>query len=223
MTFSIAAHCAETGMFGVAIASSSICVAARCAFVEAGVGAALTQNVTDPRLGPQMLALARRGASAREVVSSVAASTPHAAHRQLALVDGQGHHGYYSGERMLGKHAACAGSRCVAIGNLLASEAVPAAMVGAFTATFGTLPHRLLTALEAGLAAGGEAGPIHSAGLLVAHEVPWPVVDLRVDWDQSPVDLLGQLWREYEPQMNAYVTRALSPTEAPTYGVPGDP
>ena len=86
MTFSIAGHCPESGMFGVAISSSSICVAARCAFAEPGVGAALTQNVTDPRLGPQMLALARRGASAREVVDSVAGSAPHAEGRHIALM-----------------------------------------------------------------------------------------------------------------------------------------
>jgi len=223
MTFSIAGHCPESGMFGVAIASSSICVAARCAFVEAGVGAAITQNVTDPRLGPQMLALARRGASAREVVDSVAGSAVHGAHRQLALVDGRGRNGHFSGARMLGQHAACPGRHCVAIGNLLASDTVPAAMVGAFTATRGSLPLRLLVALEAGLAAGGEAGPVHSAGLLVAHEVPWPVVDLRVDWDDAPIVRLRRLWREYEPQMDAYVIRALNPEQAPAYGVPGDP
>lgn len=214
MTFSIAGHCAETGMFGVAIASSSIGATARCAFVESGVGAALTQNLSDPSLGPQMLALARRGASAREVVASIAASTRHAEYRQLALVDGQGHNGHFSGGQMLGKHAACAGSRCVAIGTSLASEAVPAAMVGAFAVTPGSLPYRLLVALEAGLAAGGETDPVRSAGLLVSHEAPWPVVDLRVDWDDNPVRRLRQLWRCYEPQMDTYMAQALEPQRA---------
>ena len=77
---------------------------------------------------------------------------------------------------------------------------------------------------EAGLAAGGEEGPVHSAALLVADEQPWPLVDLRVDWDErDPVAVLRDLWTAYQPQMQDYVTRALDPASAPAYGVPGDP
>ena len=67
-------------------------------------------------------------------------------------------------------------------------------------------------------------GHVKSAGLLVVHEQPWPLVDLRVDWeDDGPVGRLRELWERYEPQMQAYVTRALDPAAAPAYGVPGDP
>ena len=86
------------------------------------------------------------------------------------------------------------------------------------------LAARLLNALEAGLAAGGEEGPVHSAALLVADEQPWPLVDLRVDWDErDPIAVLRNLWTDYQPQMQDYVTRALDPASAPAYGVPGDP
>ena len=87
MTFSIAARCAETGAFGVAISSSSICVASRCAFVRASAGAALTQNVTDPRLGPRALDLMAEGLSAVDALARVAREAEHIGWRQLAAVD----------------------------------------------------------------------------------------------------------------------------------------
>jgi len=77
--------------------------------------------------------------------------------------------------------------------------------------------------LQAGIDAGGEEGDTHSGGLLVAHEQPWPLVDLRVDWtDDCPGQVLRDLWDRYEPEMQPYLTRALNPSDAPSYGVPGD-
>jgi uncharacterized Ntn-hydrolase superfamily protein len=84
------------------------------------------------------------------------------------------------------------------------------------------LAERLLCSLEAGVAAGGEEGPTHSAALLVAGENAWPLVDLRVDWSDDPVGDLRNLWVLYQPQMNDYLDRALNPAVAPAYGVPGD-
>jgi uncharacterized Ntn-hydrolase superfamily protein len=79
-----------------------------------------------------------------------------------------------------------------------------------------------LRALRAGLDAGGEAGPVHSAGLLVVRDVSWPIVDLRIDWsDEDPVRALDSLWRRYAPQIDDYVRRALDPAGAPGFGVPG--
>ncbi|TNF58782.1 MAG: DUF1028 domain-containing protein, partial [Rhodobacteraceae bacterium] len=87
----------------------------------------------------------------------------------------------------------------------------------------GHLGDRLVAALRAGLAAGGEAGPVRSAGLLIVREVAWPVADLRVDWTEGdPIGELAALWALWKPQMRDYVTRALDPTAAPSYGVPGD-
>lgn len=80
----------------------------------------------------------------------------------------------------------------------------------------------MLQALEAGLRAGGEAGPVHSAGLSVVRQVPWRETDLRVDWSEEPVAELRWLVELWLPQRDAYVTRALDPSAAPSYGVPGD-
>ena len=95
--------------------------------------------------------------------------------------------------------------------------------VTAFENAHGLLPDRLLAAMHAAMAAGGEAGPVHSAALKVAGDLTWPLVDLRVDWaDDDPIGQLDGLWQAYRPQMQDYVTRALDPTAAPSYGVPGD-
>ena len=85
------------------------------------------------------------------------------------------------------------------------------------------LGDRLLAAMQAGLAAGGEAGPIHSAGMKLVDEVSWPVADLRCDWtEHCPLQAIQTAWNTYKPQLDAYVQRALDPREAPSYGVPGD-
>jgi len=96
-------------------------------------------------------------------------------------------------------------------------------MVATFVANSDTeLAGRLIAALRAGLHAGGEAGPLHSAGLIVVSDVPWPVTDLRVDWSDDPIAELAALWHLWGPQAEAYRLRALDPTKAPGYGVPGD-
>ena len=76
--------------------------------------------------------------------------------------------------------------------------------------------------MKAGLAAGGEAGPVRSAGLQGVAQEAWPLADLRVDWDEAPITKLEELWTIWQPQMHDYVTRCLNPEAAPSYGVPGD-
>ena len=223
MTFSLAARCHRTGMLGVAVASSSPAVAARCVHARAGVGAVLTQNVTDPRLGPEALALMAGGLSAADAVADVAAHTPHAAWRQLVAIDASGRTGIHSGPKALGIWSDAAGRDVVAGGNLLAHEGVPQAMVDRFETAPGPFGDRLLAAMRAGLSAGGEAGPIHSAGLLIVDRQPWPYADLRCDWaDHDPLAMLEQAWAVYAPQADAYVQRALDPGAAPSFGVAGD-
>ncbi|MDB6107914.1 MAG: hypothetical protein JWO52_7913, partial [Gammaproteobacteria bacterium] len=90
-------------------------------------------------------------------------------------------------------------------------------------AAAGHLGARLLDALHAGVERGGEAGPIHSAGLLIVRDVSWPIVDLRIDWtEDAPVIALAAIWSVYAPQIEDYVRRALDPVQAPGFGVPGD-
>lgn len=211
-------------MHGAVVASSSPAVAARCAWARARVGAACTQNVTDPTLGNALLDRLAAGDSAEEALRSVAAGAPHAGYRQLTVVDVAGRAAVFSGEYTLGRNATHVGDGCAAAGNLLAHEGVPAAMAHAFARD----PHahigdRLLAALRAGRDAGGEEGAVHSAGMLVVDSVPWPVTDLRVDWtDGDPVDELAALWERWRPLAEDYVTRARDPQSAPSYGVPGD-
>ena len=225
MTFSITARCARTGMFGVAVTSSSMAVAARCANARAAVGAVSSQNITDPRLGPRGLDLMAAGASAADALAQLLSEHPLRDYRQLALVDAQGRTAEHSGSMTLGRHAVALGPDAVAAGNLLADDGVPEAMLQAFRAEPEThLAQRLVAGLAAGLAAGGEEGPVRSAGLLVADREAWPLVDLRVDWSEGdPIAELAEVWRGWQPQMDDYVKRALDPASAPAYGVPGDP
>jgi uncharacterized Ntn-hydrolase superfamily protein len=223
MTFSLVGRCERTGMVGTAVSSSSPAVAARCAHARAGAGAAASQNVTDPRLGPAVLELMAGGRPAQQAVDAALAKAPGAAYRQLTAVDETGSTGAFSGVYTLGTHAVAHGPGAVAAGNLLASDGVPAAMVEVFAADPGAhLGARLLAALRAGLDAGGEEGPVRSAGLVVCDRVEWPVVDLRVDWDDDPIATLTEAWTVWEPQIADYVTRALDPAASPSFGVPGN-
>lgn len=224
MTFSIVARCAETGMFGVAVSSSSPAVAARCAHARAGVGAAASQNITDPMLGVRILDLMALGASAVQAMEVLRASVPHMAFRQVTAVDAAGRSMIHSGSEILGTWAEVRDDGIACAGNLLANAGVPQAMAGAFKAARGHLGNRLLAAMHAAIDAGGEAGPVRSAGLKLVRDVPWPVADLRVDWTEAcPIQELSNLWAVYKPQLDDYVARALNPASAPSYGVPGDP
>ena len=224
MTFSIIGRCPETGQLGVAISSSSISVGARCPWLRAGVGAVATQNVTLPALGPEILDLLEN-----QQIEPVAAlerainANGWSQYRQVTVIDSQGRTAFFTGKEALGVHNAVAGDQCVAAGNMLAGAEVIETMVQAFEKAPGMLADRLLSAMRAALAAGGEAGPVHSAALKVMGDVIWPIVDLRVDWvDVDPIGELDALWQAYRPQMQDYLTRALNPTTAPSYGVPGD-
>ena len=225
MTFSIAGHCARTGMFGVAITTSSICVGARCPHARAGIGAVATQNVTDPHLAELVFERLASGDNAAAAITAATKDRPHIDYRQLTAVDRNGDIAHFTGANILGTNAVSEGSHCIAAGNLLSSTAVPAAMTDAFAANEAEhLAERLLRALEAGVAAGGEEGPVHSAALIVHDEQPFALVDLRCDWDDDdPIVKLRRLWTDYEPQMQAYLDRALNPSAAPSYGVAGDP
>ena len=213
-------------MFGVAVTSSSPAVAARCAFAEPGIGAVATQNITDPSLGPRILNLLKSQADALEAIETLQSSSDFMSYRQILVVDNNGGTSIHSGEHTLGVWGEAATMNAAAAGNLLSNKSVPRTMINAFEETEASdlhLADRLMMSLRAGLEAGGEEGPIHSAGIIVVDKVSWPIVDLRVDWtDACPIDALDALWALYKPQMNDYVTRALDPSSAPSYGVPGD-
>lgn len=223
MTFSLVARCPDTGMFGIAISSSSPAVAARCAYTRAGIGAVASQNITDPTLGPLTLDCMQNSMTAPEAIAKVISDSQHMDYRQVLAIDAQGNTAIHSGPNSLGIWTDAAGIDVIAAGNLLANDTVPQAIVDGFLATSGHLGDRLIAAMQAGLAAGGEAGPIHSAGMQICDAVSWPVADLRIDWtEECPIAAMAAAWDVYKPQLNAYVQRALDPREAPSYGVPGD-
>ena len=224
MTFSITGHCSRTDMTGVAITTSSIAVGSRCPHARAGIGAVATQNITDPSLADRVFEQLEAGEAPADAVAAVMDGRANADYRQLAVVDLAGRTGHFTGAHILGTNRVVEGEHCIAAGNLLSSLDVPAAMVAGFEADPDAhLADRLLQGLEAGLAAGGEEGPVHSAALVVHHEQPFALVDLRCDWDDDdPLVVLRRLWADYEPQMQPYLDRAVDPGAAPSYGVAGD-
>lgn len=223
MTFSLVARCASTGMFGVAISSSSPAVAARCSYARAAVGAVASQNVTDPTLGPLALDLMESGMSAADAIEEVKRRGRFIEYRQVLAVDRDGETAIHSGPNSLGIWTQALAKDVASGGNLLAHDGVPQAIVDAFLASSGHLGDRLIAAMRAGLAAGGEAGPVRSAGMKIVDKVSWPVADLRCDWTENcPIETVATAWEIYKPQLDAYIQRALDPRQAPSYGVPGD-
>ena len=216
MTFSLVGMCRRTGMFGAAVTTSNMNVGTRCPFARAGVGAVLTQNRTDNRLGPKGLALLEDGKSAPEVIDALVADNPTIGWRQLAVVDRDGDTGFHHGDRITSIHAVAEGDGCCAIGNVIRNEDIPQKMVDAFEGSADAhLAERLLRALEAGLAAGSEFKQIKSAALLVVHAEPFPLVDLRVEFDRAPLAELRFLWEAYQPQMERFVIQVVDPDSLP--------
>ena len=129
MTFSIAARCAETGQFGVAISSSSIAVGARCPWLLPGVGAVSSQNITLPSLGPEVLALMEQGHAPDAALDHVLTRNGYSQYRQITAINHLGQTAHFSGAQTLGVHNAVCGEQCVAAGNMLAGRAVIEAMV----------------------------------------------------------------------------------------------
>lgn len=220
MTLSLVAH--DNGAFGIVISSSSPAVASRCAYLRSGSGAVASQNVTNPALGPAALDALDNGATAAEALASALATEAYPDYRQVTVVDAEGRVAVHSGAQALGIHGESVGDGCVAAGNLLDNDGVLDAMVAGFETAEGTLEERLLAALVAAHDAGGEAGQLRSAGLAVVEGVSWRVTDLRVDDHDDPVGEIARLVALWLPQKAAYLTRAVSPTAAPSYGVPGD-
>jgi uncharacterized Ntn-hydrolase superfamily protein len=184
----------------------------------------LSQNVTNPRLGVLGTRLLAQGFGAASVLEQLVKAGAYPEYRQVLVLDLDGGLAHHSGSQALGTVGLSVGRDCIAAGNMLASDQVPAIMTEVFDdMAAAPLPERLMAAIEAGLEAGGEAGPVHSAGMCVYGREVWPLAELRVDWSDTPIEDLRLLWELYKPQMQDYYTRAKNPKAAPSYGVPGDP
>ena len=222
VTFSVAGRCSRTGQLGAATATSDIAVGSRVPHARANVGAVLTQHRTDPLLGPRGLDLLQSGCEADSAVRALVASTGHHAWRQLAAVDSRGRTAAFSGSRVQphgteGFSAEEFGDGCVGLGNMLANDHVGPAMRKAFEGSEDEpLAERLVRALEAGAAAGGERLPVRSAALLVAGDQLFPLVDLRVDLSDQALSDLRRTWDAYRPLAGEFLIRALDPDNAGT-------
>ncbi|RMB81835.1 DUF1028 domain-containing protein [Streptomyces shenzhenensis] len=220
MTFSLAVR--DGDRFGMVASSSSPAVFARVGHLRPGVGAASSQNVTDPTLGTRLLERLAEHGAAQRALAEVTEAADHIEYRQLTVLGRSGPGFAYTGSRVLGRHASATADGAVAAGNMLSGEHIPDVLLDAYAQATGELEERLITALKAAVAAGGEEGPVYSAGLAVVADVDWRVTDLRVDWADDPVDRLAELLDIWLPQRDDYVRRGLDPTSAPSYGVPGD-
>jgi uncharacterized Ntn-hydrolase superfamily protein len=190
MTASIIARDAQTGELGVAVFTGYPSVGMRVPFAEPGIGAVASQGMGDRSFGPHALAKLREGESALEAVEQLVAVDTAAATRQVAVLSARGDAAGFTGEACVPYVGEVAGESCRCQANMMAAPGVPEAMRAAFTATEGELSVRLLSALEGGQAAGGDARGRMSAALLVvpAAGERWEVrVDLRVDHHDDPL------------------------------------
>jgi uncharacterized Ntn-hydrolase superfamily protein len=212
-TFSIVARCPRTRMFGTAIATSSIAVAARCSYAKAGIGAIATQASTDPRLGITGMKLLELGFSAPKVLAELMASDPYIDKRQLSIVDKDGRSVCHTGAENRGWCGHVNDQDFAIAANMVVGELVIKAMAERFASTADLpLEERLLLAIEAGHDAGGEAVGEHSAGLLVVDREVFPRVDLRVDEHATAVAELRRIFEVYRPLIEYFQERAANPT-----------
>ena len=211
MTFTILGRCPHTGQLGGAVTTSDLAAGARVLFAEARLAVVATQHRTGPRRGSVLLDELRAGRTVSEAVSAVANATPHIGWRQLGALDAGGRSAAYLGERLWPIGAELAGENCLVLGNVLSNDRVAPAMVEAFESGPSELADRLLVALRAGERAGGEAGELRSAALLVVERESFPLIDLRVDDESEPLARLDALWEVYRPLVRVFVARALDP------------
>jgi uncharacterized Ntn-hydrolase superfamily protein len=200
MTFSIVARDPQTGMFGIGVTTKFFGVGSLCPFARTGVGAVATQALVNPTFGPRGLDLLSQGLSPEEVADQLLSADDGRDHRQLHVIDAQG------------RVAARSGAECVdwfghephpeqafsVAGNMLAGPKVVAETARAFSAASPDLPlaERLIQALEAGQAAGGDKRGRQSAALLIVSTEVYPYLDIRVDDNPDPLIELRRLYAE---------------------------
>ncbi len=204
-TFSVVAHCPRSGQLGLAISTALPAVGGLCCFVEAGVGAIATQSWVNPGLGLDGLAALRAGATATAALDLALAGDVEPQLRQIGLVDARGRSAAFTGSACTGWAGQITGAGYSVQGNMLTGEATLRAMAAAVEDTTPDLAERLMRALEAGQAAGGDFRGKQSAALRVHDTEPWPLVDLRVDEHPEPVAELRRIHDLAAVQLTPFV------------------
>ncbi len=221
-TFSIAARCARTGMFGVAVSTAVPGVGSLCPFPKAGVGAVATQSWVNPYLGIDGLTLLSTGLSAQEVLDKLIADDPGRDDRQLGVVDKNGGSAAWTGPTCVPWAGHITDQDFSVQGNMLVGSETVEAMVDAFVRSEALdLPERLLMALEAGQAAGGDKRGKQSAALKVMDIEEYPYCELRVDEHRYPVAELRRVFEVARHQLFPFV-RGLPSRANPLGGIDDD-
>lgn len=198
-TFSIAALDRSSGEFGVAVASKFLAVGAAVPWAKAGIGAIATQAWANLSYGPNGLAMLEQGLAAEEVVRRLTEEDNDREHRQLGVVDRNGNAAAWTGKECFNWAGHRTGNGFSCQGNILTGAAVVDAMAKSFEGASGPLPERLLGALEAGQAEGGDSRGQQSAAVYVAKEKGSyggfidRAIDLRVDDHATPITELRKL------------------------------
>jgi uncharacterized Ntn-hydrolase superfamily protein len=198
-TYSIVARDSVTGEMGVAVQSHWFSVGSVVSFAEAGVGAVATQSLVEVSYGPLGLELMRAGKTARQALDALLAADPHADVRQVAMVDANGNVATHTGANCITAAGHAGGPQVSVQANLMEKNTVWAAMLEAYVGSDGDLAERLLAALEAAQAEGGDIRGKQSAAILIVPGEstgrPWSdkVVDLRVEDHPEPVKELRRL------------------------------
>ncbi len=216
MTWSIIARDAS-GAFGVAIATRFFAVGALCPHAQSGVGALSTQALVNPHYGAQGLELLRKGLTAPEVVKRLIAPDEGREHRQLHVIDAAGRIAQHTGAQCVGWAGAVAGAGFSVAGNMLANEKVIQQTARAFHESKKPFAERLISALEAGEAAGGDKRGKQSAALLICSTEDYPELNLRVDDHADPLAELSRLYHKAHERFVPYLK--CSPSKARPWGV----
>ncbi|MGI4939778.1 MAG: DUF1028 domain-containing protein [Janthinobacterium lividum] len=205
-TFSIAACCTDTGMMGVAVSTAVPAVGALCPHVRRGVGAVSTQAWVNPYLGFEAIGRLAGGEAAESALTAVVAGDGASVARQLSVVDARGGSASWTGEACTPWAGHRTGFGYAIQGNMLTGPEVIDAMEATFLNTERMeLAERLLLALEAAQAVGGDKRGKQSAALLVHHEEDYPWVDLRVDEHPHPVAELRRIWSIFLQQVRPFL------------------
>ncbi|MGI8705302.1 MAG: DUF1028 domain-containing protein [Sphingomicrobium sp.] len=219
MTFSLIVRCPETGMFGIAAATAIPAVGKLLTHAQAGVGAVATQAKLNPYLGIDGLRLLQNGREAPEVLHILASQDPRAQTRQCAVIDRNGRTAVWTGDECIPWAGAVEREGFCVQGNRLAGRQVVEATASAFEASSGKpLDERLMEALEAGDAAGGDVKGERSATIYIVDREEYPLWDIRVDANPDPFRELRRLHdifaRKLIPEIKAMPTRANPAGEA---------
>lgn len=216
MTWSILAHDPETGAFGVAVATCAFAVGASCPYLRAGVGAVSTQSFTNRYLGPAVLDALARGLGPEAAIESALAGDSNRAYRQIHAIDRHGRSAAWTGASCVNWAGSQAAPGFSVAGNMLAGPEVVGHTLDSLRAAGpATLPERLMAAMEAGEAAGGDRRGRQSAAMKLVTTEDFPDLDLRVDDHVTPLEELRRLtgiWaRERAPSL-AFAPRRADPS-----------